>query len=1337
VSSAPPASSFRPEAADVPPRAVEEPAPLSFAQERLWLLGQLEPGLAIDNRPLAFRLRGPLDARRLEACLTGVARRHRVLATAFPAARGRPVLADGEPPQLRVQDLTGTDAGGRAAAAADLAAADAIRCFDLAHGPMLRALLLRLSAADHVLAVTTHHIVADGWSDAVLWREASVLYDASGPGRRARLGDPPMQYAEFAAWQRTRLQGPLLRRELDYWRDRLAGAGCAELPADRPRPAVASAAGARLDADLSPALTQALARVARRHGTSLFMLLLAALQVLVARYVGEDDVVIGVPVAGRTHPRSEAVVGPFVNLLALRGDLSGNPPLGEVLTRTRRAVLEGLDHQELPFEKLVEELAPGQRLTRSPLGQVAFNWRSFEPPRFEPAGLTCEPFELPVHQARFDLALEGRLDAGSARLRAEWRTDLFDAATVRAFVESYRVLLAGVAAGPERRLSELPLLTPRARRQLVPAATSGRREDASSEPGLDISSLLVGQARAQRGRPAFVWGDERLSFAGFERRTRLLARRLKVPRDGSETRVALYSGRSLAAVVGAVGILRSGAAYVPLDCSCPAERLRWILEEVKPAAIVTEARHREELAGFGLRLVCVDEDGDDGNDGGERAVPPGARDLAYVIYTSGSTGRPKGVAAGHGVLASRLRWMWREFPFDRDEVAAVKTPLHFVDSLWEMLGALLQGRPAVVVPEDVVRDPDALVRALADHRVTRLWVLPSLLKALLDRFPDLGTRLPRLRFWVASGEALPPDVLARFRAAAPEARLFNLYGTSEVWDATWHEASAADAARPRVPVGRPIDRVRACVVDRWMNPLPVGARGELYVGGPGVALGYLNRPELTAERFVPDPFGGEGARLSRTGDLARWLPDGSLDILGRADAQIKIRGFRIEAGEVEQALAGHPGVREAAVVARGSGAEARLVCHFVARGTPPPEGELRAFLRRTLPPSMIPARFVPIVSLPTTRSGKLDRQRLPEPPENPTAYPGPCRDPLEARLSAIFCRTLGLSRVGVEDDFFDLGGHSLLAVELFARIEREIGQALTLATLFAAPTVAGLAERLRQQVAPAPRSALVAIQTGGTRTPLFCVHGLGGEVLGYRPLARLVGPERPVYGLQRVENGAAERFRLERIAAEYLDEVRSLRPRGPYLLAGLSFGGMLALEMARQLRDQGESVPFLGLFDTWAPGYPRYRPLWRRALAHLATLARLPAREGREYVQVRLRALGSFTSRRSAMALRLAAAALGRPSPAAAFALEGPYLWALREYAPRPYSGPITLFRALGQPVGCVHDPTNGWAGLARGRLEVHEVPGEHASLIFEPNVRAWAPLLRARIEAATGGEPG
>ncbi|HEY8228436.1 MAG TPA: amino acid adenylation domain-containing protein [Pyrinomonadaceae bacterium] len=1044
-------------------------APASFSQQRLWFLHQLESDEAAYNVPRAIRLKGPLDVAALRRALAEIVQRHDVLRTHFANVDGqlRQLVTLQDIPWA-VIDLSHLPSAEQEPHTKSLVAAEAARPFDLARGPVMRTILLRLGEQEHVLLLTSHHIVSDGWSAEILFRELSVLYDAFVDGKPSPLTPLPIQYADFAAWQREWLQGTVLEEQLAYWKKQLAGVnGGFALPTDHPRPAVQTFCGAHKSLTLPRVLSEQIAEISRQHGVTSFMTQLAAFAVLLQRYTGQDDIVVGSPIAGRNRQELEGLIGFFLNTLVLRLDLSGNPTFSELLMRAREVALEAYAHQELPFEKLVEELEPERTLSSSPLFQVMFSSHRAARKDFSLRGLALEHLATASKTSKFDLSLfvweEADDKSGGSVCTAEYNTDLFDEATIERLLGHYHLILEAAVVHPERRLLELSLLTEDERKQLL----VGWNDTDAEVPAGTISDLFEAQVARTPNAVAAKFGEQQLTYEELNSSANQLAHHLRRFGVGPETRVAICLERSLDMIVGLFGILKAGAAYVPLEPKYPSERLPFLLDDSQARLLLTREHLAQSLSVANVQTISLDGDWREialeSSENPTRGAD--AANSAHLIYTSGSTGLPKGVLSSHRASVNRFSWMWKHYPFADTEICCQKTALSFVDSIWEIFGPLLQGVPLVIIPDDTVIDPQGFVTALSVNKITRLVLVPSLLRVILEIGGDLAKQLSDLRYCVCSGETLPVDLATSFREQIPHTNLVNLYGSSEVAaDVTYHEVRTTELVAT-MPIGRPIDNTKIYILDSDLQPVPVGVLGEIYVGGEGLAYGYLNQPELTAEKFVPHPFSGRGgARLFRTGDIGRYLADGNIEYRGRRDSQVKVRGFRVELEEIESQLATHPQVHQAVVVARDDQhGEKQLLAYVVPDGEAPASNELRAHLRGKLPDHMIPAAFILLDKLPLTVSGKVNRLALlpprPEQLEKQENFIAP-RTPTEEIVAGIWADVLSIENPGVNDDFFALGGHSLLLARLAARIRESFQLDLTLRDLFEAQTVAGISERI-------------------------------------------------------------------------------------------------------------------------------------------------------------------------------------------------------------------------------------------------------------------------------------
>jgi amino acid adenylation domain-containing protein len=1126
----------------IPRRAGTGPAPLSFGQQRLWFLHQLEPAGTAYNLAEALRLRGRLDTVSLERALAETARRHEVLRTVYAPIEG----TDGEPrqivqppaavplPRIVLRGLAGLPAPRRETEAERIAATVLATPFDLsqdARGAVLRAALVELDRDDHVLLLVLHHIATDGWSMGLLVRELTLLYAAYCTGAPSPLPDPALQYSDFAAWQRGWLQGETLEGQLRFWRERLAGAPTQlPLPVDRPWPAVQTSRGDRTPVAVDAAAAAALRACAREHGATLFMVLAGGLAALLQRITGEDDLLLGTPAAGRGRAELEGLIGFFINTLVLRADLSGGPGVAELLSRIKETVLGADAHQDLPFERLIDALELSRDLSRSPLFQVMLAFLNLPAVEERPGTLAVTRFPFAAHQAQYELyvALTDAPDGLSGYL--EYRTELFDAATARRLALGFETLLAGIARAPHGPIAQLPLLSPGEEQQLVREWNDTTVAYAWPRERGGLHHLVGAQVARTPGAVAASFEGESLTYAELDARANRLARHLRSLGCGPETRVAVVLERSLELLVALLGTLKSGAAWVPLDSDAPRERLSFLLGDARPAVLLTQERLQPALPATTARILPLHPDGRESRDFSGAALDEPADDLqlAYAIYTSGSTGHPKGAMVHHAGIRNRLLWMQQAYGLGPGDTVLQKTPYSFDVSVWEFFWPLLAGARVAFARPGEHRDPAALAARIAAEGATVLHFVPSMLQVFLDE-PGIA-RCRTLRRVVASGEALAPELVRRFHERLPGVALENLYGPTEASvDVTFQPCPPEGAARA-VPIGRPIANTRIHLMDRGGRPVPVGVAGELWIGGVNVGRGYLGRPELTAERFVPDPLGDRSDRLYRTGDLARHRPDGAIEYLGRIDHQVKLRGVRIELGEVETVLLRHPEIREAAVAVRETGAVRRLV-GYVAPAAAARHDELRRFLLEHLPEAMVPARFVGLDALPLSPNGKLDRKALPAP--DPASARGevafrPPESAVEVALAQAWSEALDVPRVGLLDNFFALGGDSILSIRVLARA-RDLGLPMTLQQIFRHQTLGELARAVDR----------------GEETPDDPVSTAPFELVPATDRQLLPGGVEDAYPLSRTQAGMLFHSELSPETAVYHDVIGHTL-RGPF-----------------------------------------------------------------------------------------------------------------------------------------------------------------------------------------------
>jgi amino acid adenylation domain-containing protein len=1040
--------------------------PLSFAQQRLWFLGQLEQGKSIHNIPRAFRLKGLLNLAALKQSLNEIVSRHEALRTNFRTA------VDGQPVQvivptlkvsLPVVNLQQFSAVRQETEVQQLATDEAKRPFNLEQAPLFRVTLLWLSEEEYVLLLTMHHIIADAWSITVFMQELSLLYEAFSQGKPSPLAELPIQYGDFALWQRQLLQGGCLDVELAYWKQQLDNSPTLQLPTDRLRFSLQTYQGTSQFLVLSKNLTELLKTFSRRERVTPFMTLLAAFKTLLYRYTEQEDIIVGSPFAGRKRAETEKLIGCFLNILVLRTDLSGQPSFRTLLERVRSVTLDAHNHQDLPFEKLVEELQPERDLSRNPLFQIMFVYNNDSSSMVVPelAGLSISPVGIDSGMAPFDLTLFVTNTGQKLNVALEYNIDLFDSFTISQMLRHFQTLLEAIVADPDQPISDLPLLTAAERHQLL-VEWNSTQADYPKEAC--IHQLFETQVERTPDAVAIVFENQQLTYRELNRRSNQLAHHLQNLGVKPEVLVGICLERSPEMIVGLLGILKAGGAYVPLDPAYPRERLEFMLEDAQISVLLTQQplvnSRFPKYGEYGGRVVLLDTNWVTVNQDNEKISSSGVTDenLAYAIYTSGSTGQPKGVQVSHKAMVNFINAMGEKLELTNQDILLSVTTLCFDIAALEIFLPICIGARLELVSPEVASDGLQLSERLCRSNSTVMQATPATWSLILEAGWPGNNKLKAL----CGGEILLRDLANQLRERV--ASLWNLYGPTEttIWSATYKVAFGESS----ISIGNPIANTQIYILDSHLQPVPIGVKGELYIGGSGLARGYLNRPDLTCEKFIPDPLSKDpGSRLYKTGDLARYLPNGNIEFLGRLDQQVKIRGFRIELGEIEAVLAQHPALRETVIIANEdvSGGK-RLVAYIVLKEEQASTmDELRQFLKGKLPNYMVPSAFVFLDSLPLTSNGKVDRRALPAPeqsrPDSRTTFVTP-RTPVEHQIADIWTQVLKLDRVGIHDNFFELGGHSLLATQVMSRLRQTFCVELPLRYLFEKPTVADLAKRV-------------------------------------------------------------------------------------------------------------------------------------------------------------------------------------------------------------------------------------------------------------------------------------
>jgi amino acid adenylation domain-containing protein len=1323
------ASSEQP--SQITPRAPGAAMPLTFAQQQLWLHAQLAPNTALYNEPLTVRHRGLLNVPALERAFNEIVRRHEAWRTTFPVVDGEPLQRVGPPfpvdlPEIDLRALASAE---REEEAVRLATADARLPFDLASGPLFRAKLVRLDEEEHRLYVTLHHLIFDGFSGyRVFLPELAALYEAFSREQPSPLPELPFQFGDYALWQQERMQGIAFEPHMRYWRKQLSGPlPSLHLPLSGPAPAIQTFGGAMHSVSLPLALSESLRELCRQEGITLFMALLAAFQVLLYRYSGQEDILIGSNTAGRRYPGSEKLLGYFLNTVPLRTDLSGDPTFRELLDRVRGVTLGALSHEEVPLDRLIAELQPDRDPHRNPLFQILF---SLEPPLSPVApewDLTCIEVETGATKFELCMVLDDRMEGLLCRLI--YNTALFDVAVIQRMAGHWQTLLEAVAANPERHISEFSILTPAERKQILV-------ESNDTPPPYTLASvheLFHRQAQEKAHATAVRCGHEELTYSELDQRATRLAHLLRTRGVGPNVPVALCQDRSVEMVIGILAVLKAGGAYVPLDPANPRPRLELILEDCQPKVLLTQQNSIGATMSAKVPTIFMDEVLSEREDGaGVGAGEPGtvAEDLAYILYTSGSTGTPKGVQVTHRNLAYSTHERLSYYK-DSPERFLLLSSYAFDSSVAGIFHTLTTGGTLVIPPAEFRWETEQLAGLIFENKITHTLTFPSLYGEILDGAGG-GDRLRSLRSVIVAGEACPRQLVNLHYEILPQASLFNEYGPTEatVWSTVFEcEPGGGEST---VPIGRPLTHTRVYLLDRHLQPVPLGVPGELYIGGEGVARGYLNQTALTEKNFVRDCFSSNSeSRLYRTGDLARYLPSGDLDFLGRGDLQLKIRGLRVELDEIETLLSQYPAVREVAVVPKTQPAgDFTLAAFLVAHSQKSTStSELRAFLRTRLPAYMVPSTFQFLDTLPRTSNGKIDRQKLASmeiSAQEPVVEISAPRNEVERRLLVIWKDVLKTSSDEVTQDFFELGGHSLLAAKLLVRIEKEFGTTLSLAFIFQSPTIAQMAEALRIAHQTLRDRAIVPIQQKGSLPPLFWIRG-GPR---FRLLAQKLGPMRPFLGVDLpYEDGIHLPLphRLEDIATYLVKAIREVQPNGPYYLAGLCVNAVIAYEVAQQLVRQGETIALLAMLDAHNHAY--YKNPFKdgrytaRIKYHLNNLLRMDSSETSVYLRDRLDEARRKIER---ITWRLTADREGHTDDFRnTDSIVHP---AFSQYEPQPYPGRVVLLQSSEWPTSPYFDFKLGWEDLVSG-IDFYRIAGDHAYMFDEPNVNVVAETLDAYLE--------
>jgi amino acid adenylation domain-containing protein len=1326
--------------------------PLTFSQGRVLFIEELGPGNIAYNTGALIRLRGHLDISALERALEEIIRRHESLRTTIEAKDGEPraKIHAPWPVKLRLIESPGLDEAARVLEARRHGREEAGIPFDPTKLPLLRWRLVRFAEDDHVLVNIEHHLVHDGWSFNVLMSELFTVYRAYVFGQPSPLPEPAIQLSDFARWQRRLMESAEGKAQLEYYRSRLVAAPVLEMPTSRQRPPRQTFVG-RAPRMLIPAeLMNALRGTAKHEGATVYATMLAAFEILIHRYTSQTDLVLGTGIANRRAPESEGLIGMLVNNVVLRTDLSGNPTVREVIRRVRETVLGAFENQDVPFERVVDAVRPVRDQSRNPLMQVMFSFHDAPLPRVEIPGLEVS-FDLPVENgtAKMDLNVIGVpakaagmnvSDAGAMTLVFEHNSDIFDLSLIQQMMGAYRVVLEQLSGALDTPISEVEILTEAEKNYLLYELNDTQVEYPRDK---NVVELFEEQVARVPDNIALIYEDRTINYRDLNARAERIAGRLQALGALPGTRVAFFAARRPDTIATVLAILKVGAAYVPLDPTYPPERLRFMIKETAPVALCVESSLPAHFSNIDIPSLRIDRD-DSSDPNGEvprfRPVSISPQDSAYIMFTSGSTGEPRGVDIPHRGIV-RLLFGTNYVRLGEKETLLHLSPISFDASTFEVWGALLHGARCVLFPAGTP-SPRVIGDLVQKHQVSTLWLTASLFNAVIDDHPEA---LRGVRQLLAGGEALSVSHVARALEKLPEIQLINGYGPTETTTfACCYPVPRPYAGGESVPIGKPISSSTAYILDAQRKLLPLGIPGELYLGGDGLARGYFNRPELTAEKFVPGPV---SERVYKTGDRVRYRADGNIEFLGRTDHQVKIRGFRVELGEIEHLMERFPGVRNAAaVVQQDSRGEKRLVA-FVApvEGMPVSDAALTAFLRDSLPEHMLPSAITVLDQLPLNPVGKVDRAALSaktaDSPPSPSkdAYQQPI-DPSEMIMAEIWERLLDKRPIGRHDDFFELGGHSLLAARLVDEMERALGTRLPLAAVLGEATIAQMAKKLRERTKDLP--LITPIQTEGSKPPLFFLHGdfNGGGFYATR-VAREIGPDQPFYVIHPFGVHGEEIPRsVEKMVDIYLREIKALRPHGPYRIGGYCTGGLVAYEIARRLEEQGEAIDRLVLLDAvprntdLGPLYSALGSVSEKVLSEVHQRVRKPLL-ARQWLKLRLREseekpllerIKFFRNIVKRDAKRIDPDAPKLDAQWRAFELIGIYRRILAAHVPRKYRGPLTIIWPKDDPMSQRKNSTAGWSRVAPA-VQVRTIPGDH----FTAVTKYWKELaeqLRAAL---------
>ncbi|MEH2216410.1 MAG: amino acid adenylation domain-containing protein [Nostoc sp.] len=1333
-------------AEEIPTLPDDAPKFLSFAQQRLWLLAQLQGPSASYNMPMVLQLDGNLNIDALHSTFAYLLNRHASLRMYFPTVAGNPQVAmpaavnyanldDIE--VLTIQDCRNLDEYPQSSTIQHFIDAHVQEPFDLNTAPLFKAKLLLIKEQKYVLLINMHHIVSDGWSMGVFVREFRQAYTAFAQNQTPSLAPLPIQYSDYANWQLNWLQGEVLETQINYWKHQLQDSPpLLELPTDYPRPALQSYRGARYLYSLTPELSAGIKALSQEQGTSLFMTLLAALNILLSRYSRQEDLCIGSPIANRTHSQTESLIGFFVNTLVLRNHIKPEQSFIELLQETRQTCLDAYSHQDIPFEFLVEKLQPERSMSHNPLFQVMLTLENNQSPDLSLPGLEIQWLDLYCPFAKFDLTLMVIESDNQLNCFWEYATDLFKKSTIQRMAEQFEVLLKGIVDKPQQPIKTLPLMTAAELLQLQ----RWNQTEINYPHDKTLVDLFEQQVDKNPNNFALVFESQSLTYQQLNQKANQLAHYLiQNYQIQPDTLISLCVERSLEMIIGLLAILKTGGAYVPIDPNYPQDRIRFMLEDSGASVLLTQTSLKDKLPLAELenpcQIICLDEKNFSKALTDNPSPQSTPDNLAYVIYTSGSTGRPKGVMIEHRGLVNLTLVINKALEIEPQSRLLQFASFSFDASIWEIATTLTAGGCLYLAQKETLLPSQDLVNFLEKHKISHITLPPSVLSLLPEAV------LPDWQTIVVAGEACPTELVKQW---ATGRRFFNGYGPTESTVCATITRCHPNGKKP--PIGKPLSNIRIYILDAHNQPLPPGISGELCIAGVGLARGYLNRPDLTAEKFIQVNLFGKTERIYKTGDLAKWNSDGNIEYLGRIDEQIKLRGFRIELGEIESILLQHPLVKEAIVTLYKTENNQSLIAYLTGI-TSDLSTQLKNELKSRLPDYMIPAQIIVLDKLPLTPNGKIDRKALPAPnSEIEGLYEAP-RNEVEEQLGQVWSVVLERQEIGIHDNFFDLGGHSLLAVKLLNNIQQVFEQQLSLSSLFQNPTIAQLAQQLSNHEVKKSNSDLLVLQSLGDATPLFCLPGANGHSFYFRDLAINFTNERPVYGLETPGRNSPTALpeSVELHASQLIEQLRQQQPNSPYILAGYSSGCAVAFEMASQLEQQGEMVSLLAIFDAGIVSRAEYISdrtdldwIWQ-------TIQRIEALKGIS-LGLQYADLAAQTDDRTRWELTAEYLYRHNVLPEhSTLSLLKTNLQVMKiltlnyaKYQPHhPISAPIVLFRAqevqeiLLQELQAFSDcdlPDWGWQTYTQHAVRAIEVPGNHGRMLYEPNVKILARKLQLAI---------